>query len=130
MRVVLDTSAYSHFRANHPEVVDRIATADLVCVPTTVLGELEAAFRMGRRASDNRTKLESFLQEDFVSVVSVTSDVARRYGELFVELRRAGTPIPVNDIWIAAATIDAGAHLLTFDTDFDRIPRLERTLFR
>ena len=130
MRVVLDASAYSHFRANHTAVVDRIAAADLVCVPTIVLGELEAAFRMGRRTADNRAKLESFLQEDFVSIVDVTPDVARRYGELFAELRRAGTPIPVNDIWIAAATIDASAHLLTFDTDFDRIARLDRTVFR
>jgi hypothetical protein len=78
----------------------------------------------------NRAKLEQFLQEDFVTVVAVTSDVARRYGELFVELRRAGTPIPVNDIWIAAATMVANAHLLTFDTDFDRIDRLDRTVFR
>ncbi len=130
MRVVLDTSAYSHFRANHTAVVDRIATADLVCVPTIVLGELEAAFRLGRRTADNRAKLEAFLQEDFVSVISVTPDVARRYGELFTELRRAGTPIPVNDIWIAATAIDASAHLLTFDRDFDRISRLDRTVFQ
>ncbi|MBA3392647.1 MAG: type II toxin-antitoxin system VapC family toxin [Deltaproteobacteria bacterium] len=130
MRVVLDTSAYSHFRANHAAIVDRIATADLVCVPTIVLGELEAAFRLGRRTADNRAKLEAFLQEDFVSVIAVTPDVARRYGELFTELRRAGTPIPVNDIWIAATTIDASAHLLTFDRDFDRISRLDRTVFQ
>ena len=98
-------------------------------MPTIVLGELEGAFRLGRRAADNRSKLEEFLEEDFVSVLPVTTDVAR-YGELFTELRRAGTQIPVNDIWIAATTIDAGAHLLSFDTDFDRITRLERTIFR
>jgi tRNA(fMet)-specific endonuclease VapC len=130
VRVVLDTSAYSHFRANHHEVVERVANADFVYLPTIVLGELEGAFRLGRRVADNRAKLEEFLDEDFVAVLPVTADVARRYGELFSELRRAGTPIPVNDIWIAATTIDAGAHLLSFDTDFDRITRLERTIFR
>lgn len=128
MRIVLDTSAYSHFRGNHGEVVNRIATADVVYLPTIVLGELEAAFRLGRRTADNRARLEEFLHEDFVNVLPVTGDVARRYGELFVELRSAGTPIPVNDIWIAAATIDAGAELVTFDTDFQRIARLERTI--
>lgn len=128
MRIVLDTSAYSHFRGNHAEVVNRIAAAHVVYLPTTVLGELEAAFRLGRRTGDNRAKLEEFLQEDFVSVLPVTTDVARRYGEIFVDLRTAGTPIPVNDIWIAAATIDAGAQLITFDADFDRIARLERTV--
>jgi hypothetical protein len=44
--------------------------------------------------------------------------VARRYGRLFADLRRAGTPIPINDIWIAATTLDCGGHLLTFDGDF------------
>lgn len=128
MRIVLDTSAYSHFRGNHAEVIDRIAAADLVYLPAIVLGELEAAFRLGRRTGDNRAKLEEFLHEDFVGVLPVTADVARRYGELFAELRAAGTPIPVNDIWIAAAAIDAGAELITFDTDFGRISRLERTI--
>ncbi len=129
MRVVLDTSAYSHFRGNHVGVVDRIATADRIYLPTIVLGELEAAFRLGRRTADNRATLDEFLREDFVEVLPITADVARRYGEVFVDLRRAGTPIPVNDIWIAAAALDAGAHLLTFDTDFERIARLDRTVF-
>ena len=128
MRIVLDTSAYSHFRSNHTEVVDRIATADRVYLPTIVLGELEAAFRRGRRTGDNRAKLEEFLREDFVGVLPVTADVARRYGELFAELRTAGTPIPINDIWIAATTIDAGAELVTFDTDFQQLARLDRTI--
>lgn len=128
MRIVLDTSAYSHFRSNHAGVVDRIATADRVHLPTIVLGELEAAFRRGRRTSDNRAKLEEFLREDFVDVLPVTTDVARRYGELFAELRTAGTPIPINDIWIAATAIDAGAELVTFDTDFQQIARLDRTI--
>ena len=128
MRIVLDTSAYSHFRSNHAGVVDRIATADRVYLPTIVLGELEAAFRRGLRTSDNRAKLEEFLREDFVGVLPVTADVARRYGELFAELRTAGTPIPINDIWIAATTIDAGAELVTFDTNFQQIARLDRTI--
>ena len=128
MRIVLDTSAYSHFRADHRQVVDQIAAADLVSLPTIVLGELEAAFRLGRRASDNRSKLEQFLEEDFVGVLPVTAEVARRYGALFAQLRGAGTPVPINDVWIAAATVDASAHLVTFDRDFDRFPALERTI--
>ena len=130
MKIVLDTSAYSHFRGNHAQVVTRIAEAEVVYVTTIVLGELEAAFQLGRRAADNRSKLEQFLDEDFVAVVPINEDVARQYGQLFAELRAAGTPIPVNDIWIAAATIDQGAHLITFDSDFDRIKRLNRTVLR
>jgi tRNA(fMet)-specific endonuclease VapC len=128
VRNLLDTSAYSKLRAGGRTALDRIAAAEVVYLSTTVLGELEAGFRLGRRAEENRRALAELLSEPSVVVLPVTADVAAVYGRLFAALRRAGTPIPVNDIWIAAAAIDAGAHLLTFDRDFERIPGLERTV--
>ncbi len=127
-RLVLDTSAYSQFRAGHPRVLDFIALAELVILPTIVLGELEAGFQLGSRERENRTLLAEFLAEPFVSILQVTPSVARHYGRLFAELRRAGTPIPLNDIWIAAATLDCGGHLLTFDGHFDDLPSVDRTV--
>jgi tRNA(fMet)-specific endonuclease VapC len=124
-RLVLDTSAYSRFRAGHPTVLDLLATADVVMLPVTVLGELEAGFAMGRRALENRTTLARFLGEPFVITLPSTTEVARRYGQIFAKLRQAGTPIPTNDIWIAAATIDAGAQLLTFDSHFHQVQDLD-----
>ncbi len=129
-RVVLDTSAYSHFRANHAVTVDFIATAEAVLVPTIVLGELEAGFRLGRRTDENRVTLAEFLAEPFVSVLEVSPEVARHYGQIFAALRKAGTPIPTNDIWIAASTVVADAHLVTFDADFGRVRALQRTVLR
>lgn len=123
-RLVLDTSAYSHFRTGHPDVLEAMALAERVLIPVTVLGELEAAFEWGSRARENRRALESYLEEAFVDVLPVTPSVARHYGRAFVALRRAGTPLPVNDIWIAAATMDCGGTLLTFDRDFGRIAGL------
>ena len=127
-RIVLDTSAYSRMRAGSAEVLDRVAAAQTVHLPVIVLGELEAAFRIGKRTQENHVALNEFLAEPFVSVLPVTPDVARRYGAIFAELRKAGTPVPVNDIWIAATTLDVGAHLLTFDGDFDRIAGLDHTV--
>jgi tRNA(fMet)-specific endonuclease VapC len=124
-RLVLDTSAYSHFRTGHHLVLDALARAEHVLVPVTVLGELEAAFELGTRSRENRRALESYLEETFVNVLPVTQAVARHYGRVFSSLRRAGTPLPVNDIWIAAATLDCGGTLLTFDRDFARIPGLD-----
>ncbi len=129
-RVALDTSAYSHLRARHEGVAARIAAAEMVYVPVVVLGELEAAFRSGTRERENLAILASFLAEPFVSVLDVTPEVARRYGQLFAQLRSAGTPLPVNDIWIAATCFDSGAQLLTFDGDFERIPSLDVELFQ
>jgi len=126
-RLVLDTSAYSHFRAGHPEVLDWLAQAAAIVVPVTVLGELEAAFRMGRRTRENRLTLAEFLDEPFVTVWPTTAAVARHYGRLFAELKRAGTPVPTNDVWIAAACLDCVGRLVTFDGDFERVPGLELT---
>ena len=120
-RLVLDTSAYSHFRRGHAGVLDALARAERVLVPVTVLGELEAAFELGTRARDNRRVLDDWLDEPFVDLVDTTASVARHYGRLFSTLKREGTPLPVNDIWIAAATLDCGGALLTFDRDFERI---------
>jgi len=127
-RLVLDTSAYSHFRGGHAEVLDALARAERVLVPVTVLGELEAAFEWGSRARENRRALEDFLEEPFVDLLPITAAVARQYGRVFTGLRRAGTPIPVNDIWIAASVIDCGGTLLTFDRDFARVSGLNHVL--
>ena len=125
-RLVLDTSAYSHFRRGHPDVLDALARAERVLMPITVLGELEAAFELGSRSRENRRGLEDFLAESFVDAIDTTPSVARHYGRVFAALKRAGTPIPVNDIWIASATLDCGGTLLTFDRDFERIPGMDR----
>ena len=128
VRLVLDTSAYSHFRAGHPRVLDFIAGAEIVLLPTIVLGELETGFLLGRRERENRTLLAEFLAEPFVSILPVTPSVARHYGRLFTDLRNAGTPIPINDVWIAASTLDCGGHLLTFDDHFEKTPSVDCTV--
>lgn len=127
-RLILDTSAYSRLRRGHEAVLDALAGAEVILVPATVLGELEAGFELGSRVKENRTVLAEFLAEPFVGVLETTPAVARRYGQVFARLRRAGKPIPVNDIWIAAATIDSGGHLLTFDRDFRHVEGLDHTL--
>jgi len=128
-RVVLDTSAYSHFRAGHSELHERLENAVEIIVPTVVVGELHAGFRGGSRFVDNQSALERFLREPFVRVVGVDAAVAVRYGEVFSQLRRAGKPIPTNDVWIAAVTLETGSHLLTFDEDFSHVAGLSWTRF-
>lgn len=127
-RLVLDTSAYSRFRAGHEVALDHIAQADVVLLPATVLGELYGGFASGRRERENRQALEEFLEEPFAAVLPTTRQVAEQYGRVYGSLRRMGRPVPVNDMWIAAATLDCGGHLLTFDSDFSVIPGLVTTV--
>ena len=127
---MLDTSTYSHLRRGHDGVIDAMARAAVVLIPTTVLGELHAGFALGTRRADNERSLADFLSEPFVAVLPTSADVARRYGEVYANLRRAGTPIPINDVWIAAAALDAGASVHTFDADFERVAGLTVALYR
>lgn len=109
-------------------VLELIARAEIVFVPVVTLGELEGGFELGTRAKENRVALDQFLDEPFVSTLEISRTVARRYGRLFAALRLAGTPIPINDVWIAAATQDCGGHLVTSDGDFRRIDALDCTI--
>jgi tRNA(fMet)-specific endonuclease VapC len=112
--------------AGDARVHDLIADAEIVIVPTIVLGELWGAFEQGTRARENRVTLDELLAESLVRIAEVSPAVARQDARVYAELRRAGTPIPVNDIWIAASALDQGACLLTFDHDFDRVADLDR----
>jgi tRNA(fMet)-specific endonuclease VapC len=127
-RLVLDTSAFSRLRVGHGTVLDLIAAAEVVFVPVTVIGELHAGFELGSRGRENRLALTHFLAEPSITVLETSREIARNYGELFARLRRAGTPLPVNDIWIAAATLDCSGHLVTFDAHFEKIAGLPLTL--
>lgn len=130
MKVALDTSAWVQFRKNEPQVVRRIQRATLVCFPCTAIGELEAAFHKGKRVAENQAVLDAFLAEPLVEELPTTRAVARTYGVLFSKLRNAGTPIPINDVWIAAAAMDAQARLITFDRDFSMIAGLDVELLK
>ena len=126
--VVLDTSAYSHLGHGHPGIADLVSTAGVITMPVIVVGELEAGFAWGRHAAGNQQALTEFLAEPVVEVLDVTRATARLYARIFARLRTEGTPVSPNDMWIAAATMECGGHLLTFDRDFERIPGLEHTL--
>jgi len=119
----LDTSAYSNFRRGNEELAELLDRAELVGVSTIALGELRTGFVLGGRRKRNEAELETFLDNPAVEVLAVDADTSRHYAEIVAELRKAGTPLPTNDIWIAAAAVRHGATVLTCDEHFERIAR-------
>jgi tRNA(fMet)-specific endonuclease VapC len=95
--------------------------AEWIGVPTIVLGELEAGFRLGRNVTENLDELERFLGHSVVTSIAVDREVARLYGEIVAALRRKGAPIPTNDVWIASCAARSGATLLTYDEHFKAV---------
>jgi tRNA(fMet)-specific endonuclease VapC len=120
----LDTSAYSNFRRGNEEVAALLDRAEAVGVPTIALGELRTAFLLGRRREHNEAELATFIDHPAVEIFEVDAEVSRLYAEIVVDLRKAGTPVPTNDVWIAAIAARNGAVVLTCDEHFERIARV------
>lgn len=94
IRLVLDTSAYSHFRRGVAPAVSLITAASWIGMTATVLGELRVGFGPGTRRTRNEHDLAAFLSSPVVHVLDVDDEAAQIYAEIVVALRAAGTPIP------------------------------------
>ena len=116
--IAIDTNAYVAFKRGDSDVLEVLRHAEEILLGTTVLGELLAGFEAGSRARTNRVELMRFLDSPRVRQVACTAATADRYAMVYAALRRAGTPIPTNDMWVAAACLEHGAALLTLDAHF------------
>jgi Predicted nucleic acid-binding protein, contains PIN domain len=124
MKILLDTNAYSGFMNGDNKVLDYIVESEVVYFSTVMLGELFAGFRGGKRYSDNVEELKTFLHKDGIRIIDVTIETSEIFGEIKAELSKKGKMIPLNDIWIAAHTIETGSKLITYDAHFRNIARL------
>jgi tRNA(fMet)-specific endonuclease VapC len=123
-KILLDTNAYVALRRGDKEVLEVLARAETVFMSAIVLGELHAGFKGGNREPANRKELEEFNSCPTVRIVHVTQETAEIFGTIKHRLRTAGTPIPINDVWIAAHATESGAFLTTYDEHFARVPGL------
>ena len=124
MKLCIDTNIYSAFKNGNQQITDILENADEVLIPVTVLGELYSGFQIGSLMEKNLNELDEFLSKPGISIISINKEIAFRYGFITKELRKKGTPIPTNDIWIAASTMDTGSILLSSDKHFKEVPGL------
>lgn len=122
--VLLDTNAVSALFNGDAQILDYLAVAERVCMSTVVIGELQAGFYMGSKVRENQANLDKLLSRPTVEILPVTAETADYYGRLVAALRKAGHPIPVNDLWLAAQTLEQGAFLITYNKHFNHVPGL------
>jgi predicted nucleic acid-binding protein len=106
------------------QVAELVDAAEWIGISSVVLGELHTGFRAGAQRRRNEGELERFLAHPVVEELRVDRDVASVYADIVSALRAKGTPIPTNDVWIAASAADAGATLLAYDTHFAAVDRI------
>lgn len=122
--IALDTNAYTAFKRGDPAILSVLQHAPSILVCATVLGELLGGFAAGQRENTNRAELTRFINSPRVKVVSCGMATADLYALVYAALRRKGQPIPTNDLWIAASSLEQGAALLTLDAHFHHIDGL------
>jgi tRNA(fMet)-specific endonuclease VapC len=123
-KVLLDASAYSHLLRGNQLIQSEIESADHVYVSAVVIAELLIGFAKGTRSAQNKKILADFLAQPTVVQTNVTQETAEVYQQVYSGLAKRGTPIPINDVWIAAQSLEMGAKLLTCDKHFEYVPGL------
>lgn len=122
--MILDTNALSDFLAEVPGIRSPIEAALGLYIPVIVLGEYRYGVRSSRSRRQIEEKLTDLLQD--VEVLAVDRTTSIFYAEVRSELKLAGTPIPENDVWIAALVRQHQLPLLSRDAHFDVVKRIER----
>lgn len=123
-KVLLDTNAYTKLLSGEKAVLEELGKADRVFMPVVVLGELFAGFRGSSKEVRNKKLLEQFLGKPQVEILPISRETAEIFGEVKYSLLRTGTPLPINDVWIASCAIEAGAVIATYDEHFLKIPKV------
>jgi tRNA(fMet)-specific endonuclease VapC len=121
---MFDTSAYSAFMRGHLEITQAVQEADAICLNPIVLGELQAGFMRGSRTAKNKRERDAFLASPRVAILPIDEATSVRYAVILDSLRRAGTPIPTNDIWIAATAMQHGLQVLTTDRHYLKVAQV------
>ena len=122
--LLLDSNVIIQFLNGYYNDIRRLGRASKLIVSPVVLGECLVGLRDTRGDKVKMKKLNDFLALDFVSVPALTKETVHAYVPIWQYLRETGHPIPGNDIWIAAHTVEQGATLVTTDSHFDGIPGL------
>lgn len=127
--LMLDTSAYVGFKLGHSQLIDYLAQSDKIYASPVMIAELVFGFRNGSRFQQNMEELNFFLAHEVVEKIAIGDVTADRYSRIAAQLKQQGTPIPSNDIWLAAQTMEFGSELVTMDKHFENVAGLVSRIF-
>jgi tRNA(fMet)-specific endonuclease VapC len=126
VRLALDTNRYADLCRGLPAVVEVVERAEAALLPFVVLAELRAGFAVGKGGAENERILQRFINKPGIGVLLADDQTTHFYAAAFRQLRQQGTPIPTNDLWIAALVLQHGLALCARDRHFDHLPQITR----
>ncbi|MAT54649.1 MAG: VapC toxin family PIN domain ribonuclease [Saprospirales bacterium] len=119
---IWDTNIVIALFKNDEKVISKLKKANQICLPSIVLGELYYGANNSIKKVENTLKINTLA--NVVNVLHCDKETASFYGAIKYNLKKAGTPIPENDIWIAAVAMQKGLTLVSRDRHFESIPGL------
>lgn len=123
--LALDTNTYTTLGRGDKTLAQLLAKAPTIGLPITVLGEIYYGTYNGNRQADNESILANFLANNRVEILHTDEATAKLFGEIATQLRRSGSPMQQNDIWIAALCKQHDYALVTNDKGFSNVLGLE-----
>jgi tRNA(fMet)-specific endonuclease VapC len=125
LRILLDTNRYSDLCRGDDDVRENVERSERVYLAFAVIAELRAGFAVGRRGRENERVLQRFLNKPGVEPLYPSDATTQLYATLYRQLRTQGTPVPTNDLWIAALAIEHHLTLYSRDDHFTFLPQLD-----
>ena len=122
-RYLLDTNIIIALFASEATIINNLAQANEVFIPSIALGELCYGARKSGRLQENLERIEELVVNS--TVIGCDADTARQYGNIKNRLRIKGRPLPENDVWIAALALQYGLTLVTRDAHFQEVEDLQ-----
>jgi tRNA(fMet)-specific endonuclease VapC len=126
MNILCDTNAITALRLGNQKILEYFETADTIYLSVIVLGELLSGFKNGSRIDYNLKFLEAFRSKSRVEILGLNDETSMVYSDLYTILKKSGSPIPTNDLWIAAQCVEKGAGLVTGDRHIDLFPTIRK----
>ena len=123
-KILIDTNIYSRAMRGDPDIISSLRYIHHIGISAVSVGELLSGFKGGNRERENRLELGEFLDSPRIHLYPVDGDTAEYYSFVLNQLKKQGTPIPSNDIWIAATAFQHGLALHTVDKHFSHIDGL------
>ena len=120
-KILIDTNIYSDAMRGEKYAVNILRRNAQVLISPVVIGELFAGFKGGTQEEKNKQQLYEFLSRERVVQLSISSETSEFYAFILNHLKEDGTPIPTNDIRIAASALENGAAVATRDEHFSKI---------
>jgi tRNA(fMet)-specific endonuclease VapC len=126
MKIALDANRYSDLCRSVQSIVETVERAEQVWLPFIVVGELRAGFAAGSQEIRNEAVLRRFLLKPGVGILYADDQTTFHYANVYRQLRKQGTPIPTNDMWIAALVLQHSLQLCARDAHFDALGQIAR----